>query len=685
MTYNAGWLLLITVVAGGFAFYLYYRDQLLEEVGKALKWFMAVFRFVSLWLILFLLLGLIIGNTSERKEEPLVILAHDNSESVIMTGDSSFYKGEYIDRLRELSSNLAEQFEVIEYSFSDQAESGISGTYNGKITDIAQLFTQVYEQYGNRNIGAIILSTDGIYNAGSNPIYAINEQSFIPVYTVGLGDTNLLRDVKIDMVNHNDVAFLGNEFPVEVVYSGIKAANEKVSISIYQGNNKLISEQVVIGKDIEQAKLLFMLRASGSGLQHYTARISTITDEFSVKNNEYNFYVEVIDGRQKILLAHEAPHPDIAAVRYVIENNKNYQTDVKFIREVSSVSEYDLVIVHNYQNGNELLNKSILTGEVPFLLINGVGTDMKNLQSLKVGFSGSSNTTEETSFTHNSAFKDILLAPKIIQTLAAAPPLHAPFGNLSYSSALDILAYQKIGSVQLDNPLIYFTNKEKSRLGVIMGEGIWRWRLYDQMRNNSTLVFEEFMSKLITYLAVKENKDPFRVNIKNEYTENDEIKISAELYNKSFELVNESKVSFVYTDQDSNEFVHAFLPVGNAYQLNLGKLKTGIYSWEAKTSFQDQNYVKRGTFLVRELKLEWLNTTADHRLLQNIAENTDGKFYYPNQLDALADDVKTNKSMASVVYQEKTFDDIIEFRWLFFLIIFFITVEWFFRKFSGAY
>lgn len=102
-----------------------------------------------------------------------------------------------------------------------------------------------------------------------------------------------------------------------------------------------------------------MLRANGTGLQQYTAKISTINNEFSVKNNEMNFYVEVIDGRQKILLAHQSPHPDVAAVRFVIENNKNYQTEVKYFKEISSVNEYDLVIVHSYQSGNSVLDEEI--------------------------------------------------------------------------------------------------------------------------------------------------------------------------------------------------------------------------------------------------------------------------------------------------------------------------------------
>lgn len=683
--YHFGLYLLITAIAFAYAFVLYRRDDLLEEVSRPVKILMAGFRFSSTWLILFLLIGIIIENTQERKENPVVFVAQDNSESIVMTKDSAFYRTQYIDDLNELTEKLKEQFEVIEYSFSDIPENKITGTFDGKFTNITSLFTQIFDQYSNRNIGAIVLATDGIYNTGANPVYAVSQKSFIPVYTVGMGDTNLVRDVKMELVNHNDIAFLGNEFPVEIVFSGIKTSGETVQVSIFKDGKQIAKEDYKFDSDFSQGKLLFMLKAGGTGFQRYSAKISTVKDEFSLKNNELSFYVEVIDGRQKILIAHDAPHPDLAALRYVIDNNQNYQTEVKLIKEITQVNEYDLVVVHNYQKGSSILDDAVLKGIVPFLFINGTGTDMRNLQNLKIGFSGSGNSSEELGFAHNAAFKDILLSPKIIQMITSSPPLHAPFGGLSYSNALDVLAYQKVGNIQLDDPLIYFTFKEKSRIGVIMGDGIWRWRLYDQMRNSSTANFEEFFSKLITYLAVKDNKDPFRINIENEYTESDEIVIGAELYNKSFELINEPEVVFTFSDEEGREFSPAFFRTTDAYQLNIGKLKAGIYTWEAKTNFQERAYVKSGTFLVKEIRLEWMNTTADHRLLRNISENSGGKFYFPNQLEKLGDDLKADKNLATIVYQEKSFDDIIDFKWLFFLILLLVSVEWFFRKYSGAY
>lgn len=684
-TYHPLWLLPALIIAFFYAWFLYRKDELLVEVERSLKLVLAAFRFVSVSLILILLIGVILEKFTERKEKPMLFVVNDNSASVLLTADSTYYKEKYVNELQHFSDNLSNSFEVLNYSFSSELQGGFSKEYDGKLTDISTVFNTIFDQYSNRNIGGVVLASDGIYNTGANPVYAVARKSFLPVFTIGLGDTATIKDVRIDQVNHNDIAFLGNEFPVEVSLSETKCPGETVTVSIYDGDKLLKEQQVTFGGDNEQQKVLFTLNAERVGFRKYRAEVSGVDGEYSLKNNSANFYIEIIDGRQKILIATQAPHPDVGALRSVIENNKNYEVDVKRIKDLDNLTSYDLVVVHNYQAGSTLLDDYISTGSGPVLFIVGNTTDIRALSDLKIGFSGRTADTEEVGFSHNTNFKEVLLSPEIKQTLSSAPPLQAPFGNLSFSSAIEVMAYQKVGNIQLEQPLIYFTQKQDSRLGVIMGEGIWRWRLYDQLKNKATNRFNDFFSRIITYLAIKENKDPFKINIENEYNESEAVLVKAELYNQSYDLVNDPEVKFKYTNESGDEFESYFVKTLNAYQLNLGKLNQGVYNWEASTTFQDKNYVKKGTFLVRELKIESLNSVADHRLLRNISDNSGGGFYFPNQLNNLENDIKNRDDLVTVVYQEKEFDDLIDYKWLFILIVLFLSVEWFIRKFQGAY
>jgi len=646
---------------------------------------MAIFRFVAVFFICILLLGIVFENFTERKEKPIIFVANDNSESILNNADSSFYKNEFVPSLTNFSKGLEDDFDVINYSFSNEVNIGLGGEYDGKTTNISQVFEDIFDQYTNRNIGGIVLASDGIYNTGSNPIYALNRKSFLPIFTIGLGDTSEVRDVKIDFVKHNDIAFVGNEFPVSIGVGQTKCFGEKVRLQILKNDKVLVEEQVDFSNGLAKLNFDFKLKATSVGFQKYTVRISELDNEFSVKNNVANFYIEVIDGRQKVLIVHDGPHPDISAIRSVIENNKNYEVDVEAIQDVKGLGAYDLAILHNYSSQNATLTKEVESGKTPCLFIVGNKTSLSALSQAKAGVSGSQSDTEDIGFEHNSSFKEILLTPKILQLLSSAPPLQSPFGSFQFSAAADVLAYQKIGNITLDKPLIFFSKNGANRNGTIFGEGIWRWKLHDQMKNSTTDNFSEFVSKLVTYLAVKENKDPFKIKLDNEYNESQNVQVKAELYNQSYELINEPEVKFKFSKDDGKLFEPNFVRTSNSYQLDLGRLEQGIYNWTASTDFQSKHYEKSGTFLVREIKLELLNSQADHRLLKNMAENSAGGFYGPKELDRLAEDIKTRDDLVTVVYQEKKFDDLIDYKILFFFIMALLTAEWFFRKYNGAY
>ena len=60
-------------------------------------------------------------------------------------------------------------------------------------------FASVQDLYSNQNVGAVILASDGIYNEGSNPLYA-NFELNAPIHVIALGDTVPSRDVILKRV-----------------------------------------------------------------------------------------------------------------------------------------------------------------------------------------------------------------------------------------------------------------------------------------------------------------------------------------------------------------------------------------------------------------------------------------------------------------------------------------------------
>ena len=684
-SYHPIWIFVALAIAGLYTFVLYKKSTLLIDVSKQIKLLLSVIRFTTVFIISLLLLGITLEHFISKTEKPLIFIAHDVSESIIQNKDSSFIKNEYQASLNILSTQLEEKFDVINYKFSNTINDNIKSNYSGKLTDISKVLDQIYSQYSNKNIGAIILSTDGIYNTGSNPIYSANRKTYIPIYTIGLGDTNEVKDCRIDNIFNNDIAFLGNKFPVEISISQTDFSSKKMTVGIYLQNKLIQSQTINFKKDKEQHKLNFILNATKIGFVKYTVKIKELEGEFTYKNNTSNFYIDIIDGRQKIALAYSGIHPDLSALNYVIENNKNYEVNLIQYKDLTNINTYDLIICHNYENQNESLNDFIKNGKKPVLFIVGASTNFNDLSKLNIGLTGKSNKSEDVMFSMNGQFNTILYPPNISNLLSSAPPLKSPFGNFKFSKSIDVLAYQKIGNIKLDNPLIYFNKKNAVKYGVIMGEGIWRWRLFDQFKNNTTDNFEFLFSKIISYLAIKENKTPFKTHLKNEYTESENIIVLSEFYNASYDLIKTNEVEFRLTNENNKLFTYNFFKTTNAYKLDLGRLPQGIYKWSSSMEFNTKTYRNSGSFLIKEVKTELLNNTANHRLLRNISENTNGSFYYPNQLNTIALDINSRDDIVTVSYKEKSFKDLIDYKWILFLILSLLFIEWFIRKFNGGY
>ena len=186
--YPLGYIFFCILLGVIYAFILYFRTQKQIVVLWQL-WLMSILRFFSVFLISFLLLSPLIKRNSEIIDKPLIIFAQDNSLSIALSKDSSFYRKGYLNSVRLLQEKLGKSYDVSMVSFGDRITPELKTGFTEKITDISSLFEEVNTRYANRNIGAMVIASDGIYNRGSNPFYAAQKIRF-PVSSVGLGDTS---------------------------------------------------------------------------------------------------------------------------------------------------------------------------------------------------------------------------------------------------------------------------------------------------------------------------------------------------------------------------------------------------------------------------------------------------------------------------------------------------------------
>ncbi|MBC7694258.1 MAG: hypothetical protein H7141_02305 [Burkholderiales bacterium] len=679
---NYPWYYTLLCLLAGFVFsaMLYVRDKQNSERSKLLLYGLAALRFVSISLIALLLLDIFMKRLVNETEKPVIIIAQDNSSSITAGKDSIDIKTNYTKAFDAFISAVKDKYDVKTYQFDSESKPSVPLVsvidFKGKETDISKLFSDLENNYANKNIGAIILASDGIYNKGTNPLYSIGKFN-APIYTIALGDTIPLKDVWIQTINHNQVAYLGNSFPVEVVVNAIDLKDKSVTVSVTHNGKVLKTENVNINSNSFNTTLNYLLEADQSGIQKYKVSLSTIEEDKNKQNNSQSFVIDVIDNREKVLILANAPHPDIAALEQSISSAQTYEVEVALINEFTkSLKPYSLVILHQATIIPQRISNELKANSQSVFYI---GTTTVN-SSLKTLFNGKTNEVEAV---YQKEFSLFSISDDLKNYIKNFPAVACPFKGGAVPNGANILISQKIGVVETEDPLMVFTETNGIKTGNFTGDGLWRWRMRDFAEHNNHNLFNELISKTVQYLSVKADKSFFRVFTKKIINENQPIDFTAEVYNQSYELITEPDVTLTIKDSKGKTYNYTFSKKQTMYSLSAGQFPAGEYSYEAKVKYGDKLYTKQGLIIIKEIVSETINTVANHQLLYQISQQSGGKLFYKNQLDLLEKEILSSDSIKSITYSHKQLTDLVNLKWLFFIILILLSTEWFLRKYNG--
>ena len=693
--YPAYFLALCALLGLAYAALLYWRDTTFREQSPKLNKILGFLRWLVVTVLSALLLSPLLKSLLVETKKPVVVLAMDQSESV-----GQDFSDEKLAAFKTGWANtknaLSENYEVHEMAFGDAAREGVDWQFKDKVSNISALMQSVYDQYSSQNLGALVIASDGIFNEGANPVYA-SAQLAAPVYTVGLGDTTPRRDLIVKRVFNNKIAYLGDKFALQIDIAATNAAGSQSVLTVSKinddGQKTVASAPIsVAGNDFFTTKE-FTLEADRPGVARYLVTLAKIPGEASTVNNSKEIFIDVLDARQKILLLANAPHPDLSALKTTLELNKNYQVSTAFINDPSvDVGKFDFVVLHNLPSQTNDISgifRKLDEKKTPRLFFAGSQTSFAALQNAQglISISGTDgrNTNDvQAAFAPNFAL--FTLDGRVASELPKFNPALSPFGNFAALPGAQVLLYQRIGKIDTKFPLLAVGDLNGTRTGVFVGEGIWKWRLFDFLQHENHDIFDELFGKTVQYLSLKEDKRKFRVTLdKHIFEENEPVQFGAELYNDNFELVNDPDVSIVVKNKEGKEFPFIFNKLGKGYSLNAGILPVGNYNFKASTTWNGQNLVFDGQFSVRPIELELFETTANHAVLRQLSQKFGGQMVAENALASVAELIKNKETVKPVIYQTTKTRSVINLKWIFALLAGLLAVEWFLRRYFGAY
>ncbi len=688
------WYILLCVLLGlAYAMALYFKDKTFIEQSPWLNKGLGVIRFLAATLLAILLLQPLLKSLFTDTKKPVVVLAQDQSESV-----GEVLQGEVLENYQTawqgLKDKLSEKYEVKEFAFGSEVREGVNFEMTDKISNLSSVVQEVSDLYGNQNLGAVVMATDGIYNEGSNPLY-VGTKLNAPVFTVALGDTVQKKDLVLKRVFHNKIAYLGDKFSVQVDLAARNFAGATTTLTVAKVDGSNVRNLQQIPVTINQNDFFntreIILDASEAGVQRYRISLSPVNGEVTTANNSKDFFVDILDARQKLLIVANAPHPDVSALKQTLERNKNYQITTAYISDLKvNVAEFDFVVLHNLpssKNDASAILNVLNSRKIPRMFIVGSQTNLARFNQVQplLAIQGDQRNTNDVQGIFNPNFSLFTIDENLRSNLPTFNPLTAPFGDFQTRGDAQVLLFQRIGRVDTRYPLLVFGEDAGVKMAVLAAEGLWRWRLFDYLQHQNHNIFEELIGKNFQYVTVKSDKRRFRISVsKTIFNENEQVILDAELYNESYELINEPDVSLTITNSEGKDFNYTFDKTVKGYTLTAGVFPVGNYRFRGNVTFNGQNLTSEGQFSVQPIQLEIYETTADHAMLRRLSDEFGGQVFYQNQMEELGEALLA-KNIKPVIYSTTKTRSVINLKWIFFLLLGMLSLEWFLRRYFGAY
>ena len=634
-------------------------------------------RFLSLFALLVLLIDPQFESTTYTTVKPVLAVAVDNSASIDYLEEDENVKG----ALAEIRQNTAlnERFDIDYYQFGTDLEKLDSLSFTDSRTDVArplQTFSSIY-----KHTYVPLLITDGNTTLGGDYEYLSAAQKQ-PVYFLAVGDTSTYEDVKIDRVNVNRYAYLNNKFPVEIIASYAGNDEKSTELAAFSGKRKVFSRQLKFSKTESGKVINLYLPAEAVGIRQYTVRLSPIENEKNTANNEKNFGVEVIDQQAKVAVVYSYLHPDLGALKKAITSNKLRDVELIAIEDLQpdKIAAYDMLVLFEPDRAFAKLYETLEKLNKNRLTIAATATDFTML-----------NTAQET-FEKNSTRQVDEVRPRMNANFSAFPledigyadfpPLNSAFGNISLNGNKDVLLYKNIDGVETQDPLLAVSEIKGRREVLLLGTGIWKWRAQSFIAEQSFERFDNFIDKLVQYVISTDKKEKLRLDFESFYYGAQGVNIRAQYVDDNYNFDNRANLSLSVTDTESKKTIQVPMVLkGNFYGAKLDRLDPGTYDLTATVAGEQVS--ASGTFTIIPYAIERQAENAAWPKLKRAAEVSGGMAVTLSDSDKLIDSLLKDDRYIPIQKSASKTVPLIDFKFLLFIIVACLAIEWFTRKYNG--
>ncbi|MFS4415239.1 VWA domain-containing protein [Maribacter sp. 2307ULW6-5] len=666
-------LIVVSALVAAAVGYVHYFFK--ERARGALSGWLALLRGLAVFGVLLLLINPKMSTESYSLQKPNLAVVVDNSSSVGTSGTSI---AEMVARLRS-DADLKERFQISAFQFSDGLRALDTLDFSGKQTKVNGALSQLKKIYA-REPTAVVLITDGNQTLGADYGYLPMDEK-MDIHSVTVGDTTRYQDLRVGDINTNTYAFLKNKFPIAtfVTYQGQGQVRSQLSIKV--DGRTVHTEAVQLSDSKKIQNVLVNVTAGSVGDKEIVVTVNALPSERNRANNTRRANLEVLDEKTNIALISDVLHPDMGALKKSIESNEQRQVVLlPSNTPPERLSQMDVFILYQPTAKHAGIFETIRAKGASYLIITGSHTDYNFLNNAQTDFSTTLGYPEQEVLpVSNRAFGLFDISGLSTDNF---PPLLSKAGPISWNVPHEPLMEAQVKGVALNTALMAVYAEGEQKKALLLGEGLWKWRMQVYRENDNFDAFDAFMGNLMRYMGQNTAKDRLNISYEKRFEGNNAAKVTATYFDEAFVFDPNANLTTRVRAQDSEtdkEF--PMIMKEGFYEADLSSLPPGGYTFEV--GVQGQPFVKTGRFVISDFDMEKQFAASDHAKLQQLSQRTGGTHHFLDNYAALMTQLKTNAAYVPTQKSQENIVSLVDYKWVLALIVLAFALEWFIRKYNG--
>ncbi len=289
-------------------------------------------RLATLGLVLFCLFRpLLVVKAAVPQQNFLAVLV-DDSRSMQTPDWGTAPRGDFVKqafgRDAALVKALSERFVLRTFRFSSSAtrlQTTDELTFSGAQTKLGAALDAARQELAGLPVAGMVLVSDGADTTDASLSDALLglRAAAVPVFTVGVGRDRLARDIQIDRVTTPRSALLGTSLVIDAVVTQTGYAGEKAALDVEDEGRIIGSQEFTFASDGEPASVRVRVTAADPGPRLFRFRIAPRANELVAGNNVREALIDIADRRDQILYYEGEPRPEMAFLNRAVHDDKN--------------------------------------------------------------------------------------------------------------------------------------------------------------------------------------------------------------------------------------------------------------------------------------------------------------------------------------------------------------------------